>query len=636
MNRKRVRTSIFCAATLLTLSFGLSPSSSPAQTRIVRDTIRLYGYVPERALARAEWKGRMAAGSDLSMTFALPLRNPEELSVLLSRIYDPADPLYGRYLTSQEFTERFGPTQSDYDAVAGYAQGMGFAITGRHSNRLLLDVSAPAGAVETGFNVRMHRYAAPGGREFHAPDDNPEVPEFIASRIAGVIGLENANVRRPYSRYRSADQAQTSPRLATGPGGGLSPQDIARAYNLHSVAANGSGETLAIFGLDGYYPSDIAAYVSYFGLRSVPLENVYVDGYQGRPGSGASETTLDIELQIALAPGASRILVYQGQNSNTGVLHTYNRIATDNLARQVSTSWGLSELESSRSVLDAENAIFQQMAAQGQTIYAAAGDSGAYDNGSSLSVDDPSSQPYVVATGGTRLYLARDSNDYDHETTWNTNNTVRGGAGGGGTSAFWSIPGWQQQFVPAESLASGTMRNVPDISLNADPETGYSIYYRQRWYVYGGTSCAAPLWAAYTARINQQRIANGLAPLGFASPLLYQMAGSLRYAADFHDIADGTSNLYYRAGSGYDNATGLGSFNGYNLLQDLAPSQENSSSGQITYYNSSGEPYTNEAVAYWQTSDGLWWRGDLSGTITRVSAPPWLTAAAGNPYIAGR
>jgi kumamolisin len=171
--------------------------------------------------------------------------------------------------------------------------------------------------------------------------------------------------------------------------------------------------------------------------------------------------TLDIELQIALATGESRILVYEGPNTNTGVLHTYNQIATDNRARQISTSWGLSEPESSLATLAAENAIFQQMAVQGQTIYASTGDNGAYDSGGSvLSVDDPASQPYVVATGGTRLFLTP-GRAYDHESTWNADNTIASGAGGGGASVVWGQPSWQQGIVSGDSLVSATMRNVP-------------------------------------------------------------------------------------------------------------------------------------------------------------------------------
>jgi kumamolisin len=503
------------------------------------------------------------------MVFTLPLRNQPQLQDLLGRIYDPTDPLYGHFLTSQEFTDNFGPTQADYDIVTAYAESQGFTITGTHPNRTLLNVTAPAGAVETAFNLRLNHFLTTDGREFHAPDKDPDVPDFIASRINGMIGLDNAAVWHTHSRFISAaDAAQTSPnQIGTGPGGGLTPGNILTAYNLAGTAANGSGQVLALFELDGYRSSDVTAYESYYGLPSVSLRNVLIDGFSGSAGNGASEVTLDIELQVAMAPGASQIVVYEGPNTNTGVVDTYNRIATDNLARQISTSWGLSEGQSSSVVINSENAAFQQMAAQGQSIFAATGDSGAYDNGSTLSVDDPGSQPYMVGTGGTELFV-NTGETYNHESSWNVNNTVNGGAGGGGVSAIWSIPAWQQGIATA---ASTTRRNVPDVSLNADQYTGYSIFYNGGWWIFGGTSCSAPLWAAFTARVNQQRAAGGNPPLGFANPSLYQIGTGAHYGTDFHDVADGSTNLYYKAVAGYDNSTGWGSFNGANLLADLAP-----------------------------------------------------------------
>jgi kumamolisin len=530
---------------------------------------RLPGHIPYGTVNASQHLGRFGSGEKMSMAIVLPLRNEAELKTLLSRLYDPTDTLYGQYLSAQEFIERFSPTQDDYDAIAGYMRGLGFTVTGTHPNRTILNVSGPVSAVESAFNLSMHAYRTSNGRQFHAPDNDPEVPDFIAARIAGIVGLDNAAVWHAHSHYSPAAQAsEISPsQIGTGPGGGLTPNDINTAYNLKDVNANGSGQILGLFELDGYNASDVANYVRYYNLPAVPLTNVLVDGYSGRAGSGASEVTLDIELQNALAPGASKIIVYEGPNTNTGVVDTYNRIATDNLAKQISTSWGLSEGQSSSSVINSENSAFMQMAAQGQSIYAASGDSGAYDNGSTLSVDDPASQPYMVGTGGTQLYLNADGS-YSNETTWN-NGSINSGAGGGGISKVWTIPSWQSSAINKNvcTLCSSAMRNVPDISLNSNQYTGYSVYYKNNWYIFGGTSCASPLWAAFTARVNQQRVEKKSALLGFANPLLYQLAAT---STDFHDIADGSTNLYYPAVPGYDNATGLGSFVGDSLLVDLA------------------------------------------------------------------
>jgi kumamolisin len=542
--------------------------------------------VPTKALANAKGLGELASDTQISMAFVLPLRNQGELPELLRRIYDPTDPLYGHYLTHQEFTDRFGPTQADYDAVTAYARSLGFTVSGTHPGRTLLDVTGPSGIVESAFNLHLKQYQAPTGRKFYAPDNDPEVTDTIASKIVGVVGLDNSAVWRAHNHVVPASViAQAGPlQIGSGPNGGLSPKDILTAYNLNGVTANGSGQTLGLFELDGYKSSDVASYVSNFGLPSIPLTNVLIDGSSGSAGSGADEVTLDIELQIALAPGASKIIVYEGPNSFTGLVDTYDRIATDNLAKQISTSWGLSEGEINSTFRNYENAAFVNMAAQGQSIYAASGDSGAYENGSTLSVGDPASQPYMVGVGGSQLYV-NSGETYNYETTWNVNNTISGGAGGGGVSSVWGIPTWQKGIATA---ASTTMRNVPDVSLNADQYTGYSIYYNGGWTIYGGTSCAAPLWAAFTARVNQQRTANGLQPLGFANPVIYQIAAGQNYGSDFHDITQGT-NLYYSAGVGYDNATGWGSFNGANLLTDLAPTSVPTSPSGLTATAGNGQ-----------------------------------------------
>jgi kumamolisin len=551
---------------LVVLSLGAGATQATIFSQPAPARTRLHGHFPSQAIAAAKWKERVSSNKNISMTIALPLRNQEMLQLVIGRLHDPSDPIYGQYLSTQEFTDNFAPTQAEYDAVAGYFESMGLKVTGAHQNRMLLNVSGSASAIEGAFKLKLHSFEAADGREFYAPDNDPEVPDFVAARIMGIIGLDSAAVWHTHGHGIAASEAnRTAPfQIGTGPGGGLTPSDIVKAYNLNGVTADGTGQTLGLFELDGYSASDITAYENYYGLPKVPLQNVLVDNFSGRPGRGADEVTLDIELQIALAPGAGSIIVYEGPNTNTGVIDTYNRIANDNKAKQISTSWGLSESLSSPVVINAENAIFQQMAAQGQSIYAASGDSGAYDNGSTLSVDDPASQPYMVGVGGTQLYVKTDGT-YFYETTWNVNGTINGGSGGGGISTLWTIPSYQNGAI---SGASTTMRNVPDVSLNADQYTGYSIYYKGQWWIYGGTSCASPLWAAFTARVNQQRTTAGLSSLGFANIPIYGLSAS-KNAADIHDITGGT-NLYYSAGLGYDNATGLGSFNGASLLDDLA------------------------------------------------------------------
>ncbi|MBA3816276.1 MAG: S8/S53 family peptidase [Parachlamydiaceae bacterium] len=555
---------------LLVLSIHMHISANSSETTVM-SYVRLSDHVPHKATADAALLGRLETSTEIPVTFVLPLRNQNALETLLQRLYDPADQeYYGKYLTPEEFNEQFAPTQADYDKVIAYAKSLNLEIVGTHSNRTLLNVSAPSTLLEKAFNVQIDQYQSLHGRTFYAPTNDPAVPNSIATIISGIVGLDNHAVWRPHHYLKEVTTKSTESEKVTtpsllapsGPNGGLSPRDITTAYNLSGVSANGTGQ------LSGYQLSDINTYSQQFGLPQAVLTDIIVDG---GPAAGIdAEVTLDIELVHALAPQA-QIYVYKGPNSSQGVLDTYNRIATDNIAKQVSTSWGLGEdFKANTTQLQAENAIFQQMAAHGQTMYAASGDDGAFDdyrvNGSqSIAVDDPASQPYVVGVGGTKLTVDSQSGAYITESVWNGG---LGAAGGGGVSKVWPIPVWQQNV---STTYSKTNRNVPDVSLNSDGATGYAIFHNGQWGVYGGTSCAAPLWAGFTARVNQTLVANNKQPLGFANPALYTIGTGPNHALNFHDINTG-DNLFYHAGTGYDNATGWGSFNGANLLATLTNS----------------------------------------------------------------
>lgn len=571
------RSSAFLAlnAARLGLAF-LGLSAVPVSAAPASGFHTLPGHIPA-AVASAQPVSALDSAQPVALALALPLHHQAELDDLLRRLYDPADSRYGQFLTPEQFTARYSPTPAEYDRVIAYAKSVGLTVTGTHANRTVLDVSALAGQAGKAFGLHLFLYKSlANGRTFYAPDADPQVPSYLGGLVSGVVGLSSASRWQPHLREKAfsavsqaLDPYAAGHQTGSGLGGGLTPSDIKTAYNLSSVSQTGSGQTLGLFELDGYTLSDITTYEAKYGLPNVPLQNVLVDGYSGAAGSGAGEVTLDIELQAALAPGASKILVYEGPNSDAGVVDTYTKIAADNAAKEISTSWGLAENSTSASTRASENTAFQQMAAQGQSIYAAAGDSGANDNGSSLSVDDPASQPYMTGVGGTALSTVSAGGAYKSETTWNGGSTANG-AGGGGISTIWAIPSYQSGIAgTAASKGSTTKRNVPDVSLDADPNTGYSIYFGGSWTIYGGTSCAAPLWAAFTALVNQKRAAAGSSTLGFANTPLYALATTGAYASDFHDIADGSTNLFYPAVTGYDDATGLGTFNGANLLADL-------------------------------------------------------------------
>ena len=521
--------------------------------------------------------GRLNSTEAVNFSLSLPLRNEAELDALLTRIYDPLDPFYHHYLTTDQFASRYSPTEADYAKMIADAQSKGLAVTQTSSNRLLLGVSATSAQVESLFSVHMMHYNRLG-RDFHVPDSSARLPDSLSQLGANVIGLNTGNL--PLS-HAAVLASVIGPRLVNGlQWSGFDPADIKLAYNLKQTRYDGTGQTTALVELDTYHQSDITQYASSYGLATPNLTIVSVDGGVSSPGQGALEAELDIEVSLAITPKAN-IEVYEApDNSLLSAVDIYNRIASDNTAKTISTSWGLDEGDVGQTIINSENSIFKQMATQGQTMFAAAGDNGAYDDGTSLSVDDPGSQPYVVDVGGTTLTLASNGN-YGSETSWDDPTPLAGApfgsGGGGGISQFWAIPSFQTGIAHNGSAGqfSTTSRNVPDVSLDADPATGYSIFYTDRhngsWTQVGGTSAAAPLWAGLTALVNEQLAASNLTTIGFANPLIYSLyKNSTTYARDFHDIADGSNNLFYKAVTGYDTATGLGTPVGSNLIADLS------------------------------------------------------------------
>jgi hypothetical protein len=305
------------------------------------------------------------------------------------------------------------------------------------------------------------------------------------------------------------------------------------------------------------------------------LQNVLIDGFSGSPTilANSIEVTADIELLTAIAPNLSNILVYESApNDQNGYADEWKNIADDDIAKIVSTSWGSGgEIFASDLVFD--NQIFKQMALQGQAVFVASGDCGSYAdtvecaNTTVIGANEPAVQPYVTAVGISKLTTNPDGS-YNSESA--------SAYSGGGISYFQTIPSYQQGMISAALLGSTTMRNVPDVAFNGDPSTGYAVYTEGTWAGgFAGSSASAPLWAAFAALVNQGRAAANQEPLGFMNPVLYQIAQSSHYANDFHDITTGMNNLGvasnpdYPAGPGYDDATGLGSFNGLNLYNDL-------------------------------------------------------------------
>ncbi|GER90586.1 hypothetical protein KDW_47480 [Dictyobacter vulcani] len=401
----RVVTGI-CTGIVLLLLINLAPLSVVAYSEIPQRSHVQGLRIPGHAVPLLEEHkpiGPTAKEQTLHLAAVLKLRDEAGLDALLAAQNNPTSPLYHHYLTTQEFNSQFAPTLASVLAVTAYLQQQGIQITSIAPNRLLIDGSATVATAEHAFAISINNYQLKA-RVVYAANTDPYVPDAVSGIIQTITGLNNVTLYRPTNLQRQQRPLHPYP----GPNGGFTPDELRNAYDvtpLIETKMDGKGQTVGLFELDGYNPADIATYRQQFHLGLLNVSNVLVDGATNTVGPNAIEVTLDMETVSALAPGAAQ-KVYIGINNAAGINDTYNRIVTDNVAKVISVSWGECELASSASRLDTLNTIFKQGAAQGQTFFAASGDSGAYDcndNGvQSLAVDSPADNPYVVGVGGPR------------------------------------------------------------------------------------------------------------------------------------------------------------------------------------------------------------------------------------------
>jgi uncharacterized repeat protein (TIGR01451 family) len=523
---------------------------------------KLPGHIPA-AVARLAPLGQENGSDRLRLAIGLPLRNEDELTNLLQQIYDPTSPNFHHYLTPEEFTARFGPTEADYQAVIQYANQNGFKVTATHPNRMVVDVEAPVTNIEKAFHLSMRTYQHPREpRVFHAPDTEPTLD--LAVPVLHISGLDNYSLPHPKLKERPATvAANATPQAGSGPGGAYRGNDFRAAYSVGSLT--GAGQSVGLLQFDGYYANDIASYESQAGLSSVTLQNVPVDGGVSTPGSDSGEVSLDIEMVVSMAPGLSKIIVYEAPNPSPWV-DLLSRMANDNLAKQLSCSWGGGSPDPT------SEQVFRQMALQGQTFLDASGDSDAFTG----LIDFPADSTNVTQVGATTLTTTGPGGGYVSETVWNWGLDQGSYVGSsGGVSTTFAIPPYQQGISMTANLGSTTMRNVPDVALTGD--NVYVIYGNGSTGTFGGTSCAAPLWAGFMALVNQQAAMGGHAPLGFINPAIYAIGKSNpNYTSIFHDVTTGnnfssSSPNKYPAVAGYDLCTGWGTPNGTNLINALAP-----------------------------------------------------------------
>jgi kumamolisin len=515
--------------------------SLPLSTRHVREAT-LNGQAPSL--------GHLPATQSLRLVLVLPLRNQPALDDLLQRLYDPSNSSYHEFLTVEEFTSRFGPTQEDYDSVVRFANDNGLKVVGTSPNRVNVDVIGSVANIEQAFHVTMGVYQHPTeNRTFYAPDREP-TPN-LAIQLWHIAGLDNYST--PHPALHRASNARSNATTGSGPSSSFLGSDMRAAY--YGGSLTGSGQSL---GLLEYYGTDLADLNTYFTnahqTNNVPVTLKSTDGTSTScvyPACDDTEQTLDMTQALGMAPGLSSLVMYVGSSDAS----IFNSMATASpLNAQLSSSWTWSPADP-----NTDNPYFQEFAAQGQNLFQAAGDSGAWKSSSAIF---PADDVYVTSVGGTDLVTSSAGGPWSSETAW-----VDGG--GGISPDHYTIPSWQTSTASSCSSCSKTYRNAPDVSANAN----FTFYVCADQTTctansYGGTSFAAPMWAGYLALVNQQAVANGNHTVGFINPSLYSIGLSSNYGGDFHDVTSGSNG--FSATTGYDLATGWGSPNGAGLIAALA------------------------------------------------------------------
>jgi hypothetical protein len=596
----------------------------------------LPGHLPQLPASLVS-NGYLSGTNQLRLAIGLPLRDEKGLGDFLAQLYDPASTNYQHYLTPEEFTERFGPTAGDYQAVMEFARTNGLTITATHGNRLLLDVSGSVDDIQQAFHITLLTYHHPSeNRDFYAPDIEPSVDARLP--IADISGLDNYSLPRPLLKIKQTAANSVPNATGSGPSGTYLGNDFRAAY-LPGVTITGVGQMVSLVQFDGFYASDIVAYASKAGLPTVPVQTVLLDGYGGTPTSnGNIEVSLDIEMAMSMAPGLSKIMVFEAGPSGI-VNDVLNAMAASNQVKQLSCSWGWSGGPSTTT-----DSIFKQMAAQGQSFFAASGDSDAYTTGSSSAngVDNtslanaPASNPYITVVGGTTLTTTGSGGSWSSETVWNWG--LHSGSyygSSGGISSYYSIPTWQSGISMSGNGGSTSYRNIPDVALTAD--NVYVTYGNGTNATVGGTSCAAPLWAALTALINQQAVSAGRTNVGFLNPAIYTLGKSAAFTANFHDITVGNNtssnspNLFY-ATNGYDLCTGWGTPAGQSLINALSGVTNWLGALPATGFTAVGPvggPFSPNSETILLTN-----AGSFSLTWSLINTSSWLNVSSTNGTLA--
>ncbi|MEW2306465.1 S53 family peptidase [Streptomyces sp. NPDC006655] len=570
-----------------------------------------------RVPAGATVTGATAPGTTLHLSVNLAPRDPQALADFVTAVSTPGNAQYHHYLAKGQFASVFGPTGATIAAVSGALKAAGLSPGKVSPDGLSIPVTATAAQASHAFGTGFHNVRLKDGTTDYLNTSAPSLPANVASSVTGIVGLSSVNtvsshhspVRRASTHASAAVSGRGARTVAphtytpalcadfTGQGWTdgtdyYSPGKLAGAYGMTASATAGAGQTVAVFELENVDAGSIAAYQSCVGT-STSVSTVYVDttagaGAPATDGSVGVESALDIEDLIGLVPGAA-VIDYQGPDAESAtdqnVLDVYQRMVTDDQAQVISTSWGECEAVESSATANAENTVFAEAAAQGQSVVAASGDDGSSDcyratGSTAKAVDDPASQPYVTGVGGTTMTT---SGGTTTQTTWGN----ASGGTGGGVSSRWAPVTYQG------GVATTTKRAVPDVSALADPADGYPIYYQDNSQssspvpgIIGGTSGAAPTWAAAIVQANAGTACQANGKVGFLNNALYKAARS-SYPTNFWDVTSGDNSVYatgYTAAAGYDEVTGLGSPKEAGLTTALCAAQGAAATGAATFH----------------------------------------------------
>jgi subtilase family serine protease len=624
------RMALVCAIVFLLFTIPGQAQPQPLLTRHVRDAV---------VNGQAQFVGRLPATQTLRFDMVLPLRDRAGLQNFVREVQDPTSPSYHQFLTPQEVTARFGPSQEDWDALVAFAKASGFEIINGTREERDLRLTGTVANVEKAFHVNMGTYHdLTEDRTFFAVDREPTVD--LPFQLWHITGLDNDSKPHPmyvkksdYAKAHGIDPNKVVSHATTGSGPSASflGSDMRAAY-YGGTALTGTGQNIALFEFAGTDLADLTTYYKNVGQTEPYTPTLISTGGFGTScvdsGSSAcddTEQTLDMTQAMGMAPGSTMLYMYvcgdvlasgSGSISDTACISAMVSTASAPLSKQISCSWGWTPADPS--TLDP---YFEQMASQGQNFFAASGDSSAW---SASNEAWPADDANIVSVGGTDLTTSSAAGPWKSETAW-------ADSGGGISPDSIPIPSWQKLsgVITSTNKGSTTLRNGPDVSANAN----FTFYVCADQTTctandYGGTSFATPMWAGYLALANQQAAANG-DTIGFIDPILYPAALTSSYGTYFHDITSGSCGTYSGI-TGYDLCTGWGSPNTTGIINLLAPS---SSTPSFTLSDSPSSLSITQGGSGTSTitvTDA----GGFAGSVTLAASglPSGVTAAFGtNP-----